>query len=38
MIEALEAENSNLTEEEVKEMKETLEKVLKEIEEKTLIS
>lgn len=36
MIEALEAENSNLTEEEVKEMKETLEKVLKEIEEKNL--
>ena len=36
MIEALEAEDSNLTEEEVKEMKETLEKVLKEIEEKNL--
>lgn len=36
MIQALETEDSNLTEEEVKEMKETLDKVLKEIEEKNL--
>lgn len=36
MIQALETEASNLTEEEVKEMKETLDKVLKEIEEKNL--